>query len=150
MAHRAHLTGQRVGVPRRCSPVKCAGKGATVKGGPQKKGGGAGPSGRGGAGWTCKRPGGRDASGGEASVKSCWWIHAWLVINRSKDQFLAGLCPGATYTSLRRELMTPVLKPARCSPPWKRACSIFKHLFMTTSIPAPCACWAIASSLIPS
>ena len=37
---------------------------------------------------------------------------------------------------VRREEMTPVSKPARCRPPWKRACSIFTQRLETTSRPA--------------
>ena len=32
----------------------------------------------------------------------------------------------------RRELMTPVSNPARCSPPWKRACSTLRQRSITT------------------
>ena len=35
----------------------------------------------------------------------------------------------------RRALITPVSKPARCSPPWKRACSTFRQRSITTSSP---------------
>ena len=37
--------------------------------------------------------------------------------------------------STRRELITPVSKPARCSPPWKRACSILRQRSATTRQP---------------
>ncbi len=48
--------------------------------------------------------------------------------------------PGGGYSKRRRrELMTPVSKPARCSPPWKRACSIFRQRFITTPRPASIA-----------
>src|SRR5581483_10731680 len=50
----------------------------------------------------------------------------------------------------RRELITPVSKPARWSPPAQRACSILRQRFMTTSRPASEAVWAPASSHRPS
>ena len=42
----------------------------------------------------------------------------------------------ASQPRVRREEITPVSKPARCRPPWKRACSIFTQRFETTSSPA--------------
>ena len=42
----------------------------------------------------------------------------------------------ASQPRVRREEMTPVSNPARCSPPWKRACSIFTQRLETTSRPA--------------
>jgi uncharacterized membrane protein YeiB len=50
------------------------------------------------------------------------------------------------YRARLRALRTPVLKPARCSPPWKRACSTFRHRSMTTSRPAASARRATSSS----
>ena len=51
--------------------------------------------------------------------------------------------PAPDHTRVRFEEMTPVSKPARCRPPAKRACSIFRQRFVTTSSPAP---WAIATA----
>ncbi len=44
--------------------------------------------------------------------------------------------PPPTDHTIRRELITPVSKPARWRPPAQRACSILRQRFMTTSRPA--------------
>ena len=51
---------------------------------------------------------------------------------------------------VRREEITPVSKPARCRPPWKRACSIFTQRLETTSSPADDAISAASSLCSPS
>src|SRR5690606_5628000 len=48
------------------------------------------------------------------------------------------------------ELITPVSKPARCRPPWKRACSILMQRSMTTSRPAASPSRATSSCHEPS
>ena len=51
---------------------------------------------------------------------------------------------------VRRDDTTPVSKPARCSPPWKRACSILRQRFITTRRPAAWAIPAASSDHSPS
>ena len=63
------------------------------------------------------------------------FVQAYLVLPRR------GRPPGLTapmrLTDQRRfALMTPVSNPARCSPPWKRACSTLRQRSMTTVRPA--------------
>ena len=50
----------------------------------------------------------------------------------------------------RRELITPVSKPARCRPPWNRACSILRQRSMTTLSPAASPSRATSSCRRPS
>ena len=67
--------------------------------------------------------------------------------SRPASAWLLGYCCGGLWSlcgphcdgsrsSARRELITPVAKPARCSPPRKCACSIFTQRSMTTLRPA--------------
>ena len=51
---------------------------------------------------------------------------------------------------VRFDEITPVSKPARCSPPWKRACSIFTQRLVTTSSSASCAIRTASSECSPS